>query len=68
MITVFYDVKNREKINIEECDIKKTKYKRKLKDGRFQIRYAFRAKTKDGRQLTKFCSKVDWDTLKVPVE
>jgi hypothetical protein len=68
MSVVFYDVKKREKISVQENDLKKTKYKRKLKDGRVQIRYALRAKTKDDRSLTKFCSKVDWDKLNVPVE
>jgi hypothetical protein len=67
MATEFYDVKERKKVKVEEKDIKKTTYKRKLKDGSVQIRYALRAKV-GGRQLTKFCSKVDWDKLKAPIE
>ena len=63
MAIEFYDVKERKKVNIEETDITKTKYERKLKDGSEQTRYAFRAKYKD-RQLTKFCSKADWDKIK----
>ncbi|NDC82417.1 hypothetical protein EB093_01965 [bacterium] len=63
MAIEFYDVKERKKVQIEEGDIAKTKYERKLKDGSVQIRYAFRAKYKD-RQLTKFCSKADWDKVK----
>ena len=57
MAIEFYDVKEREKVKIDESNIKKTKYERKLKDGSTQIRYAFRAQTSDGRSLTKFCSK-----------
>lgn len=59
----FFDVKERKKVKIEESSITKTKYERKLKDGSTQIRYAFRAKTSDGRNLTKFCSKSDWDKV-----
>ncbi len=67
MAIEFYDVKERKKIKVEEKDIKKTTYTRKLKDGTTQVRYALRAKV-GARQLTKFCSKADWDKLKVPVE
>lgn len=67
MAITFYDVKEREKVQIDEKNIIKTKYERKLKDGSTQIRYAFRAKTKDGRNLTKFCSKADWDKVNAPV-
>ena len=67
MAIEFYDVKEREKVQVEEKDITKTQYKRTLKDGSVQIRYAFRAKVK-GRQLTKFCSKTDWDKSKATAE
>lgn len=67
MAIEFYDVKDRKKVKVEEKDITKTKYERKLKDGSVQIRYAFRGKH-SGRQLTKFCSKQDWDKVKAPVE
>ena len=62
----FYDVKTRKKVKVTNGS-KKTKYERQLKDGNTQVRYALRAET-DGRKLTKFCSKVDWDKLNVPVE
>ena len=58
----FYDVKIREKVAIPEDRI--TKIKIEQKNG--QIRFAFRALTEDGRKLTKFCSKADWDALNVP--
>ncbi len=67
MAIEFYDVKERKKVKVEEKDIKKTTYERKLKDGSVQIRYALRAKV-DGRQLTKFSSKAEWDKIKAPVE
>ncbi len=67
MAVEFYDVKERKKVAGEESKIKKTKYQRKLKDGSVQVRYAFRAKI-GSRQLTKFCSKADWDKSKAPVE
>lgn len=68
MAVVFYDVKNRKKVKVDEKELKKTKYQRKLKDGRIQVRYAFRAKTADGRPLTKFVAKSDWDQIKAPME
>jgi hypothetical protein len=61
---IFYDVKTREKIKKESSDVKKTKYERPLTKGTVQIRYALRA-LHDGRWLTKFCTKADWDVLKV---
>lgn len=57
MAEKFYDVKNRESVEIDESAIKRTSY-----EGRNgQVRYAIRAKTADGRNLTKFVSKSDWD-------
>ena len=67
MAVKFYDVKERETIEVAETDVRKTKYERKLKDGSTQIRYAFRAQ-RNGRNLTKFCSKSDWDKLDAPAE
>jgi len=67
MSITFYDVKEREKVDIEEGDVKKTKFERRLKDGSTQVRYALRAVYK-GRNLTKFCSKTDWDQLSAPEE
>jgi hypothetical protein len=64
----FYDVKTRQKVSIPESSLTKVKYERSLSDGSVQIRYALRAKTSDGRNLTKFVSKVDWEKLNVPTE
>jgi len=60
----FYDVKLRKKVSIAESNVRKTTFQ--TKNG--QVRYGLRAKTEDGRNLTKFVSKGDWDKLNVPVE
>ena len=58
MKATFYDVKLRKKV---EADItEKVVYG---KDGR--QRYALRGRTSDGRNLTKFVSKADWDAVNV---
>ena len=62
----FYNVKKRLKVKIAEEKMTKTSYTRKLKDGGTQIRYAFKAQDDDGTNLTKFCSKVDWDAVSAP--
>ena len=63
MAIEFYNVKKREKVSIDESKIEKVEYNRKLKDGSTQVRYAFKAVDDDGTNLTKFCSKVDYDKL-----
>ncbi len=64
MAVEFYDVKLRKKVKVDDKDLKKVKIHQKSG----QIRYAFRAYTKDGRKLTRFCSKADWDKSKAPEE
>ena len=68
MAIEFYNVKKRKKVSIDESKIKKAKYDRQLKDGSVQTRYAFRAQDDDGTNLTKFCSKADWDAINAPAE
>jgi hypothetical protein len=63
----FYDVKLRQKVSIPESSVRKTKFERTTKDGSTQTRYALRA-TNEGTNLTKFCSKADWEALNVPEE
>jgi hypothetical protein len=54
----FYDVKARKKV---EADVvEKVTYGDKGRE-----RYALRGKTSDGRNLTKFVSKADWDKISV---
>jgi hypothetical protein len=59
----FYDVKIRQKVSVQEKDVKKVTFT--TKNG--QTRYGLRAKTSDGRNLTKFISKAEWEKLNLPV-
>ena len=53
----FYDVKMKKKVSAEVTD--------KVKFGKStRTRYAFKAVTKDGRSLTAFVMKEDWDKFK----
>ena len=65
MAIEFYNVKKRKKVQKEEGDVKKVKYERTTSKG-VQIRYAVKAVDDDGTNLTKFCSKVDWDAISAP--
>ena len=58
----FYDVKIRQKVKIEEGNVTKVTFQ--TKNG--QTRYGLRAKTDDGRNLTKFVSKADWEKMNLP--
>ncbi len=64
MAVEFYDVKTRQKVSIDEKNVMKTTFS--TKNG--QTRYGIRGKTSDGRMLTKFVSKADWDSMKYPEE
>jgi len=59
----FYNVKKKEKVSINEQKVKKRVY-----ENNGNVRYAFRAVDDDGTNLTKFCSKKDYDALQVPEE
>jgi hypothetical protein len=63
----FYDVKKREKVQIPESQVRKTTYEKAGKEGKVNIRYAFRA-TNEGTNLTKFVKKEDWEGLDAPIE
>lgn len=63
MAVEFYDVKTRKKVKIEDKDVMKTTFT--TKNG--QVRYGVRGKY-DGRMLTKFVSKADWDSMTYPEE
>ena len=54
----FYDVKTRKKVKADVT--KKVTYGK----GK-QKRYAFKAETKDGRSLTAFVKKDDYDSAKI---
>lgn len=67
MPVTFYNVKTRQKVDISDDKIRKTKYSRTAKDGSTQYRYAFRAED-NGVNLTKFVSKDTWDATEAPEE
>jgi hypothetical protein len=67
MAIEFYDVKQRQKVQISESEVRKTTYEREGKGGKPNVRYALRA-TNQGTNLTKFVSKADWDALDAPIE
>ena len=54
----FYDVKAKKKIEVEVTE--KVTYGKKDNE-----RYAFKAKTSDGRNLTAFVSKDTWDKASI---
>jgi hypothetical protein len=60
----FYDVKLRKDVMVEPSKVKKVTYERVSKDGKKQVRYAFKATTADGRNLTTFVSKENYDKVK----
>jgi len=60
----FYDVKHKKKVEIAESHIKKIIFN--ASNGR--TTYGLRGTGADGRVLTKFVGKTDWDKLAVPEE
>tara|TARA_B100000674_G_C37481891_1_gene751836 strand:+ start:255 stop:467 length:213 start_codon:yes stop_codon:yes gene_type:complete len=68
MAIEFYDVKEGKKVSINESSVTKKVYTRTTKTGKEQQRFAFRGKTSDGRNLTRFVSKADYDALDAPVD
>lgn len=63
MAIEFYNVKTRQKVSVDESQVKKVVY---TPQGNGNPRYAVRAQV-DGTNLTKFISKATYDTLEVPV-
>ena len=62
MAIEFYNVKKKKKVSISEESIEKVEYKKETSNGT-QVRYAFKAQDDDGTNLTKFCSKQDYESL-----
>jgi len=58
MKTTFYDVKLRKKVKADV--VKRQKYQ-----ANGSTRYALKGKTSDGRSLTRFVSKADFDAATV---
>ena len=67
MAIEFYNVKKRAKVTIDEDRVRKQSYQKTNKDGAVQERYAFKAIDDDGTNLTRFCSKADWDAVSAPI-
>jgi hypothetical protein len=67
MAIQFYDVKSRQKVDIPESEVRKTKYEQQAKNGGVNTRYALRA-TYQGTNLTKFVKQSDWEALNAPEE
>lgn len=63
MAIEFYSVKSRQKVSIDESQVKKVVYHPQGSEGK--PRYALRAEH-EGSNLTKFISKDTYDTLNVP--
>ena len=63
MAIEFYNVKKREKVQIDDSNIEKVTYEKALASGGKQIRYALKAVDSDGTKLTKFCSKDAWESI-----
>ena len=68
MAVEFYDVKEGKKVSIDESNITRKVYTRTTKAGKEQQRYALRGKTSDGRNLTRFVSKADFDASSAAIE
>lgn len=64
MAVEFYDVKTRQKVQIDDANVKRVTFQTK-KGG---VRYGLRAYTEDKRKLTKFVSKADWEGMSFPIE
>jgi hypothetical protein len=60
MAIEFYDLKLKKKVQIDDSKVTKVTFE--TKSG---TRYGLKATTDDGRKLTKFTSKADWDKLNV---
>jgi len=63
----FYDVKAREKVEIDDSKMTKKKFVRETKNGSTQTRYAVRAQN-NGTNLTRFVTEAQYNELNVPEE
>jgi len=59
----FYNVKKKQKVQIDSDQVTKHSYEKTSKDGKLTVRYALKAVDQDGTKLTKFCSKADYDSI-----
>ncbi len=59
----FYNVRKKQKVQINESEITKKTIEKETKSGKLSIRYCLKAVDDDGTKLTRFCSKADFDSL-----
>jgi len=59
----FYNVRKKEKVQIDSSQVEKKVYAKTTKTGKVSEKYAFTAVDDDGTKMTKFCSKADYDNL-----
>lgn len=59
----FYNVRKKEKVEIDDSKVEAVEYKRTTKNGKNVVRYGVRAVDDDGTKLTKFCNKEVYDSL-----
>lgn len=59
----FYNVRKKEKVQIEQSAVTKKAMEKTTKTGKLSIRYSLKAVDDDGTKLTKFCSKADFDNI-----
>ena len=59
----FYNVKKKQKVEVDQSKVTKHAYEKTAKSGKLTIRYALKAVDEDGTKLTKFCSKADYDAI-----
>ena len=59
----FYNVRKKEKVQIEDSEVTKKSIEKTTKTGKLSIRYSLKAVDDDGTKLTKFCSKADYDKV-----
>jgi hypothetical protein len=59
----FYNVKKKQKVEIDPSQVTKHVYEKTTKTGKLSTRYALKAVDQDGTKLTKFCSKADYDSI-----
>ena len=59
----FYNVKKKQKVEVDLSKVTKHAYEKTAKSGKLTVRYALKAVDEDGTKLTKFCSKADYDSI-----
>lgn len=64
---MFYDVRSREKVEIDDSKLTKRKYESQTSTGKTQTRYAVRAQH-NGGNLTRFVTADLYNSLDVPEE